>query len=188
MRACCNINELIDRRRRNRLLRQDRFGFERQNTDDVWMENAEVGEKFESVPARAMLGQNDIDMGIGQGAGGIFGRTGGQDTVVIFIGQYVGGSGPLRPAARDDEDYSERFPCIVLYQFDNLLSNIPEGDQLLCAGPDYPAIQNWPATVRRIASGSTGCSTRSITPVWHTAAAQFAPGCRKAHREQRNPI
>jgi len=60
MRACCNINELIDRRRRNRLLRQDRFGFERQNSDDVGMENAEVGEKFEPVPARAMLSQNDI--------------------------------------------------------------------------------------------------------------------------------
>lgn len=32
------------------------------------------------------------------------------------------------------------------------------------------AAQNWPATVNRIASGSTGCSTRSITPVWQTAA------------------
>ena len=83
------------------------------------MGNAEVGEKFESVPARAMLGQNDIDMGIGQGAGGIFGRTGGQDTVVIFIGQYVGGSGPLRPAARDNEDRSERFHALF---FVNLIT------------------------------------------------------------------
>ena len=33
-----------------------------------------------------------------------------------------------------------------------------------------PENQNWPATVRRIANGSTGCNTRSITPVWHTAA------------------
>src|SRR6266481_4184438 len=32
------------------------------------------------------------------------------------------------------------------------------------------AIQNCPATVTRTASGSTGCSTRSMTPVWHTAA------------------
>ncbi|MDB5564843.1 MAG: hypothetical protein JWP84_1409 [Tardiphaga sp.] len=30
--------------------------------------------------------------------------------------------------------------------------------------------QNDPATATRIASGSTGCSTPSITPVWHTAA------------------
>src|SRR5260370_13599196 len=30
--------------------------------------------------------------------------------------------------------------------------------------------QNCPVTARRIASGSTGCSTRSITPFWQTAA------------------
>ena len=34
---------------------------------------------------------------------------------------------------------------------------------------DDSFIQNCPATVRRTASGSTGCSTRSSTPFWHTA-------------------
>lgn len=30
-------------------------------------------------------------------------------------------------------------------------------------------LQNCPTSVKRIASGPTGCSTRSITPVWQTA-------------------
>jgi CopG family nickel-responsive transcriptional regulator len=102
-------NELIDRRRRNSLLGQNRLGFERKNTDDVGTRNAQAGEKLKPLAAGPMLGQNDIDVGIGLCSGGIRRRARAQHTIIILIAQHCGGGSPLGPAAGDDEDRSERF-------------------------------------------------------------------------------
>ena len=55
-------NELIDRRRRDRLLGQHGLCLERQDANDIGMGDAEIGKKLQSVAAGAVLGQHDIDM------------------------------------------------------------------------------------------------------------------------------
>ena len=124
--------ELIDRRRRQRLPGERRGYVEDENADDVGMGDAQGGEKGEALAAAVILGKREIDMDVGQGSLSVGGGADVEHAVPVLRRQMVQRIGPLGRVPRDRKHRSELVHCDLcnpVWQIEYLLSSRSRFDQ-----------------------------------------------------------
>ena len=99
--------ELVDRRRRQRLPGERGGHVEDEDADDVGMGDAQSGEKAEALAAAVILGEGEIDMDVGQGSLRFGGGADVEHAVSVLRRQMVQRIGPLGRVPRDRKHRSE---------------------------------------------------------------------------------
>ena len=115
-------HELINRCGRHGWPSKARLGIERKQANDFGMGDAQIGEKSEPAARASVLGDYEVDMGVGKSPIGVCGGANGKDAVTGLVGQKVNRIGPFRSVVRQDKDSSELIHAMLFVRLNTFLA------------------------------------------------------------------